>query len=98
MNELFQTENTVYVLAPQDEAMETFRKFSKFSPLTCYVMPDGLEMRYKLRNLKSVDQALLDARLVIEVFNLPLHAELDVFRINERFICAATLILKYTGK
>jgi len=76
------------------EAISSFLTFSRFSPLVANLSDDGMEMTYTLQDKSRAMESLSQARLVIEVFNLPLEATLDIFEVGG-FIVEATLILTY---
>ena len=90
-------EERVLVALGPDEAMKSFFTFSRFSLLVADLSPDGREMQYKLIERTRGEESLRQARLVIELFELPLAVTLDEFKIGD-FVVEAKLILKYVGQ
>jgi len=91
------TDHMVDELPDSEVNLQLFQAIARFSQLTCSMAKDGRSMRYAIADLEGRNKYLHMARLTIQMFSLPLVADLDLI---EKCATAvkATLTISYTGK
>lgn len=84
-------------LAPQDQAMDGFRRNFPLVIRNVDVSKDGRTMTYRLRGTKLMENYISMARTVIILQRLPLEVKRDQFAIGS-VVFEDNMVITYTGK